>query len=46
MTGRHSIRSGTHSVPIAGGPYGLVQWEQTLPKILAKNGYTTGHFGK
>ena len=27
MTGRHSIRSGTHSVPLTGGPYGLVQWE-------------------
>jgi arylsulfatase A-like enzyme len=36
MTGRHSIRSGTHSVPITGGPYGLVQWEQTIAKVLSK----------
>jgi len=46
MTGRHSIRSGTHSVPIAGGPYGLLQWEETIPKILSNKGYATGHFGK
>ena len=24
---------GTHSVPIAGGPYGLVQWEETIAKV-------------
>ncbi len=46
MTGRHSIRSGTHSVPLTGGPYGLVQWEETIAKTLSKKGYATGHFGK
>lgn len=46
MTGRHSIRSGTHSVPLTGGPYGLVQWEETIPKILSRSGYATGLFGK
>ncbi len=46
MTGRHSIRSGTHSVPLTGGPYGLVQWEETIAKVLSKKGYATGHFGK
>ena len=46
MTGRFSLRSGTHSVPTPGTPYGLVQWEQTLPKLLSAQGYATGHFGK
>ncbi len=46
MTGRHSIRSGTHSVPLTGGDYGLVQWEQTIAKLLSAKGYATGHFGK
>jgi len=46
MTGRFSQRSGTHSVPLTGGPYGLVQWEQTLAKVLSARGYATGHFGK
>ena len=46
MTGRHSIRSGTHSVPPTGGPYGLVQWEETIAKILSAQGCATGHFGK
>jgi arylsulfatase len=36
MTGRHSIRSGTHSVPIAGGPYGLLQWEETPKDPVGK----------
>ena len=30
MTGRFSIRSGTHSVPIGGGLEGLTQWEVTI----------------
>lgn len=46
MTGRFSIRSGTHSVPIGGGAEGLVQWEVTIAKLLSGVGYTTGHFGK
>jgi Sulfatase len=33
-------------VPISGGPYGLVQWEETIAKVLSKKGYATGHFGK
>jgi arylsulfatase len=41
MTGRFSIRSGTHSVPIGGGQDGLTQWEVTVAE-----GYATGHFGK
>ncbi len=46
LTGRFALRSGTHSVPLTGEPYGLVQWEITLAKLLAGQGYATGHFGK
>jgi hypothetical protein len=45
MTGRFSIRSGTHSVPI-GGLDGLTQWEVTIAELLSGVGYSTGHFGK
>jgi arylsulfatase len=31
---------------LTGGPYGLVQWEEIIAKILSKAGYATGHFGK
>lgn len=34
MTGRHAIRSGTHSVPVGTrGSWGLVQWERTRHRI-------------
>ena len=46
MTGRFSIRSGTHSVPIGGGFDGLTQWEVTIAELLSGVGYATGHFGK
>jgi arylsulfatase A-like enzyme len=46
MTGRFSIRSGTHSVPIGGGLDGLTQWEITIAELLSGVGYATGHFGK
>jgi arylsulfatase len=46
MTGRFSIRSGTHSVPIGGGLEGLTQWEVTIAETLAAAGYATGAFGK
>src|SRR4051812_34835033 len=32
MTGRFSIRSGTHSVPMGGGMDGLTQWETTIAR--------------
>src|SRR6516165_9712631 len=35
MTGRFSIRSGTHSVPIGGEFDGLTQWEVTIAKLLS-----------
>src|SRR6185437_10051513 len=46
LTGRFSIRSGTHSVPIGGGLEGLTQWEVTIAELLSAAGYGTGHFGK
>ena len=46
MTGRHPIRSGTHSVPYGGGADGLTQWEITIAKLLCEQGYKCGHFGK
>ncbi|HEY6806334.1 MAG TPA: arylsulfatase [Pyrinomonadaceae bacterium] len=46
LTGRFSIRSGTHSVPIGGGLDGLTQWEVTIAKTLSAAGYATAHFGK
>lgn len=46
MTGRYPLRSGTYSVPVDGRPYGPVQWEITLPKLLSQQGYATAHYGK
>jgi Sulfatase len=46
ITGRFSIRSGTHSVPIGGGLDGLTQWEVTIAEVLSSGGYATGSFGK
>lgn len=46
LTGRFSIRSGTHSVPIGGGAEGLTQWELTLAETLSTAGYATAAFGK
>ena len=46
MVGRHPIRDGTYSVPVDGKPYGLVQWEITLPKLLSQVGYATALYGK
>ena len=46
MTGRYSIRSGTHTVALAGAEGGLAKWEQTLGDILSKAGYATCCMGK
>jgi arylsulfatase A-like enzyme len=43
MTGRFSIRSGTHPVPIGEGLEGLTQWEVTIAELLSGTGYATGH---
>jgi arylsulfatase len=46
MTGRYPIRSGTSTVPITTGLYGLTQWEVTMAEMLSNAGYATGMFGK
>jgi arylsulfatase len=47
LTGRHAIRSGTHSVPIgAAGGWGLVAWERTLGDLLSEAGYACAAYGK
>src|SRR5262245_39720531 len=47
LTGRHAIRSGTHSVPL-GAPsgWGLVAWERTLGDLLSEAGYACAVYGK
>ena len=46
MTGRYSIRSGNHTVALAGDGGGLVAWEKTIADILSANGYATSCVGK
>jgi arylsulfatase len=47
LTGRHAIRSGTHSVPIGvEGGWGLVAWEKTLGDLLSDAGYICAAYGK
>jgi arylsulfatase len=46
LTGRHPIRSGTHTIPIQGGPDGLTRWEVTAAQALSDAGYATGMWGK
>ncbi|RVW08498.1 arylsulfatase [Prescottella agglutinans] len=47
LTGRYSVRSGTHSVPIGvQGGWGLVAWERTLGDQLSEAGYRCAVYGK
>ena len=46
MTGRYSIRSGNHTVALAGSHSGLVTWERTLGDIFSDAGYATAIVGK
>jgi arylsulfatase len=47
MTGRHAIRSGTHTVPLgAPGGWGLVAWEKTIADLLSAAGYACAAYGK
>jgi arylsulfatase A-like enzyme len=46
MTGRHPIRSGTHTVAIGGDEGGIVAWERTLGDVLSDAGYATSCVGK
>jgi arylsulfatase len=46
MTGRYAIRSGNHTVAVAGTEGGLVAWERTIADILSASGYATACLGK
>lgn len=46
MTGRYGIRSGNHTIPVAGGVYGMTQWEITMAEMLKEAGYNTAMYGK
>ena len=47
LTGRHAIRSGTHTVALAGSEgSGLVAWERTLGDLFSGAGYATMCMGK
>jgi arylsulfatase len=46
MTGRYAIRSGNHTVALAGSEGGLVAWERTMGDVLSAHGYATACFGK
>jgi arylsulfatase A-like enzyme len=47
LTGRHAVRSGTHSVPLgAAGGWGLVAWEKTVAELLSGGGYVSAAYGK
>jgi arylsulfatase len=46
MTGRYAIRSGNHTVALAGAEGGLVAWERTVADILSAHGYATACMGK
>jgi arylsulfatase A-like enzyme len=47
MTGRYSIRSGTHTVPFPGqGEAGMAPWEYTIAELLSDAGYATALYGK
>lgn len=46
MTGRHAIRSGNHTVALAGSHGGLVSWERTMGDLFSEAGYATAIVGK
>jgi len=46
MTGRYAIRSGNHTVAMAGTDGGLVDWEKTIAEVLKDEGYNTACLGK
>jgi len=46
LTGRHAIRTGNHTVALAGSDSGIVAWERTLGDIFSDAGYATMCMGK
>ena len=46
MTGRYAIRTGNHTVAMAGGDSGIVTWERTMGDVFSGAGYATMCMGK
>ena len=46
MTGRHAMRTGNHTVAMAGAESGIVAWERTLGDVFSDGGYATMCLGK
>lgn len=46
MTGRYAIRTGNHTVALAGSESGIVAWERTLGDLFSEAGYATMCMGK
>jgi arylsulfatase len=46
LTGRHAIRTGNHTVAMAGAESGIVAWERTLGDLFSAAGYATMCMGK
>jgi len=46
LTGRYAIRTGNHTVALAGAESGIVAWERTLGDIFSEAGYATMCMGK
>jgi len=46
LTGRHAIRTGNHTVALAGAESGIVAWERTLGDVFSDAGYGTMCMGK
>jgi len=46
LTGRYAIRTGNHTVALAGAESGIVSWERTLGDIFSDGGFATMCMGK
>ncbi|UTA53178.1 arylsulfatase [Lysobacter soli] len=46
LTGRYAIRTGNHTVALAGSESGIVAWERTLGDLFSDAGYATMCMGK
>ena len=46
LTGRHAIRTGNHTVALAGAESGIVAWERTLGDVFSDAGFATMCMGK
>jgi arylsulfatase len=46
LTGRHAIRTGNHTIAVAGADSGIVAWERTLGDVYSDANYATMCMGK